>query len=644
MANLLSPGVLTREFDLTTIVPSVSTTETAFVGDFPWGPCNEPVLVDGEREYMFWFNKPTERNFVDFFTGWNFLNYGNKLYVVRVVDQDNANTSLIARNATSTNSQGVTVLNDDHYIVNYRDGSLDTLFNTGEWIGKYPGELGNSLKVSICGSANAFQSTLTGTLSVAANSDAVTGVGTLFQTQLIIGDILEINQELHVVESITSNTALVIRDLHNVGATANVVDRRWQYYNEVGIAPETSAYAERNGARDDEIHIVVVDEDGRWTGTPGEILESFFYLSLAVDAKSQDGTSAYYLDAIDSKSRYIRWASHSATLTNAGDSIKNNEATEFGRPALPINHSLVGGSNGTDLGNDEYIRGYDLFRSAEDIDISLILGGARNATVINYIINNIVDVRLDSVLFLSPPMATVVDNQDQEVRDIRTFRNSLPSSSYWFADSNWKLQYDKFNDKERWVPLNGDIAGLAVRTDNLRDPWWSFAGLNRGLIKNVIRLAWNPRNADRDQLYQMGINPVISKPLIGPVLWGDKTGLAKPSAFDRINVRRLFIVLRKAIAAAAEYTLFEFNDRITRSQFKNLVEPFLRDVQGRRGIIDFLVKCDEENNTPTIIDRNEFVADIYIKPNRVINFIYLNFYAVPTGIDFQEIVGQTSLV
>jgi phage tail sheath protein FI len=288
---------------------------------------------------------------------------------------------------------------------------------------------------------------------------------------------------------------------------------------------------------------------------------------------------------------------------------------------------------------------YDLFASAEEVDVSLVLqgkavGSANNAQLANYIIDNICESRKDCVAFISPAKDDVVSAAGIETTSMVGFRNASRSTSYAVLDSGYKYQYDKYNDVYRWIPLNGDVAGLAVRTDETRDPWWSPAGFNRGQIKNIIKLAYNPDKANRDILYKANINPVVTFPGQGTVLYGDKTMLTKPSAFDRINVRRLFIVLEKAIATAAKYTLFEFNDEFTRAQFKNLVEPFLRDVQGRRGIYDFKVVCDSTNNTGEVIDRNEFVGDIYIKPARSINFIQLNFVAVRTGVEFSEVVGQ----
>jgi phage tail sheath protein FI len=303
------------------------------------------------------------------------------------------------------------------------------------------------------------------------------------------------------------------------------------------------------------------------------------------------------------------------------------------------------GKGEADVSINVLTNAFDLFASAEEVDVSLILqgkavGSANNAQLANYIIDNICESRKDCVAFISPAKDDVVSAAGNETTNMVGFRNASRSTSYAVLDSGYKYQYDKYNDVYRYVPLNGDTAGLCVRTDDTRDPWFSPAGFNRGQIKNIIKLAYNPDKANRDILYKANINPVVTFPGQGTVLYGDKTMLTKPSAFDRINVRRLFIVLEKAIATAAKYTLFEFNDEFTRAQFKNLVEPFLRDVQGRRGIYDFKVVCDSTNNTGEVIDRNEFVGDIYIKPARSINFIQLNFVAVRTGVEFSEVVGQ----
>ena len=298
---------------------------------------------------------------------------------------------------------------------------------------------------------------------------------------------------------------------------------------------------------------------------------------------------------------------------------------------------LSGGVNAAPSTGD-IVTSYDLFSNPDEVDISLIITGAANATIVNSVLD-IAFQRKDCVAFVSPLRADAVEVVDVDA--IVAYRTALtPSTSYSVMDSAWKYQFDKYNNKYRYVPLNADIAGLCARTDNIRDPWWSPAGFNRGQILNAIKLSWNPTKAQRDELYKNGVNPVCAFPGEGIVLYGDKTMQAKPSAFDRINVRRLFIVLEKSIAIAAKYSLFEFNDQFTRAQFVSIVEPFLRDVKGRRGIYDYKVVCDETNNTPEVIDTNRFIGDIYIKPARSINFIQLNFVAVRTGVDFSEIAGK----
>lgn len=637
MAQMLSPGVLVREFDLTNVIPSVSTTEAGLAGAFRWGPVNERVLIDSENELIKTFSTPNNDFQNDWFTASNFLAYGDKLWVVRVVDEDNATATLRAKNATAANSNGFLVKNDSHYETNYDDGSLQTTFGTGPWIAKFAGALGNSIKVSVCPSAAAYQSTLTGTVTISANSAAVTGTGTLFTSEVVPGDLLVVANETHKVTAVTNNTVLTTATRHVAGATSASAVRRWEYYNEVDQEPGTSDYVATLGGSKDEMHIVVIDDDGEWTKQKNETLEVYQRVSKASDAKTEDGSSNFYKEVINRKSKYIRWAGHDGNITNVGNAAKN---TTFGEYAKPINSVLVGGSNGAAIGNDEKLRGYDFFRSTEDVEVSIILGSDANQTVAVHIVNNICEKRKDCVAFFSPPKAYVVNNDGDEAVDITTFRNTLPVTSYAALDSCWKYQYDRYNDVYRYVPMNGDIAGLHVRTDEERDAWWAAAGLNRGHIKNVIKLSWNPRQADRDILYKNNINPVVTFPGEGTVLWGQKTLLSKPSAFDRLNVRRLFIVLEKAISKASRYHLFEFNDNFTRTQFKNMVEPYLRDVQGRRGIYDFHVECSSNNNTPEVIDRNEFVADIYIKPARTAEFIRLNFIATRTGVAFETIIGK----
>ncbi|MFZ9610681.1 MAG: phage tail sheath C-terminal domain-containing protein, partial [Methylococcales bacterium] len=379
-----------------------------------------------------------------------------------------------------------------------------------------------------------------------------------------------------------------------------------------------------------------------WTGTAGTVLEKFAFASKALDAKTPNGTSNYYRDVINTNSKYIWWMDHpsqpyTSNVVGSGASWGSVVTTSaYGNLTSNVTVSLSLGVSAAPS-DANFIAGYSIFSNSELYDVSLMPIADANSTITNSVISNVAEVRKDMVVFASPPKANVVNNSGSEASNIVSYRNGLTSSSYAVLDSGWKYQYDRYNDVYRWIPLNGDTAGLAVRTDFVADPWFSPAGFNRGQIKNVVKLAYSPSATDRDTLYKAGINPVVTFPGQGTVLYGDKTLLARPSAFDRINVRRLFIVLEKAIATASKYQLFEFNDPFTRAQFKNLVEPFLRDVKGRRGITDYKVVCDETNNTQQIIDTNGFVADIYIKPARSINFIQLNFIATRTGISFQEV-------
>ena len=631
MAFQISPGVNTSEIDLTAIVPAVQTTAGAFAGQFRWGPVEQRVLISNESALVAQFQKPNATHFKDFFTAANFLAYADTLHVVRV-----NNTGLVNANANSAN---ILVKSEEDYDANFSSG----IIGGGDVVAKFPGTLGNTLKYSICPSAAAFESTLSGNYTVvngntgvvfSANQAAVLSAGDLIQ----LGPDKDI-YEISAVAVGGLSAALTSAYTGNTVNNGTALNRRWQYYNFVTAAPGTSPYATIRGGSNDQMHIVVVDEDGEWTNVKGQVIEVFDAVSKASDAKNEDGSTNYYKEVLNRSSSYLWWAGHPTGVTNAGSVA----ASSFGGGSTPITRSLSNGSDGSTATPGAYQRGYDLFKSAEEVDIALILGGSSTSATAIHVINNIAEYRKDCVACFSPEQADVVNNtsyNSAEIDDIIEFRNTLPSTSYAVLDSGYKYQYDKYNDQYRWVPLNGDTAGTMARTDQVRDPWYSPAGLNRGRIKNSVSLAFNPNKSERDQLYKNGVNPVTTFPGEGTILFGDKTLLGYPSAFDRINVRRLFIVLEKAIAIVARQSLFEFNDEFTRAQFVNLVEPFLRDVQGRRGITDFRVVCDETNNTPEIIDRNEFVGDIYVKPARSINFIQLNFVAVRTGVEFEEVVGQ----
>jgi hypothetical protein len=666
----VSPGVNVTEVDLTTVVPAVSTTEGAIAGIFRWGPIEDRVLISSESELVSRYGKPTANNFETWFTAANFLAYGNKLYVSRAGASNTYNA--YAGSNSSVAVANTQIKNQDGY-----NASVGTFDANSIYIAKWAGALGNSLKISVCDSANAYSSTLAGNsdcvpafnfsvnsntlqivvTSATSNNNANASANSIVNA-INVGDYIAAGnstlgtQYLKVTAvgtpAITSNTVasanISLATTYNLAANSspNTAVRYWEFFNNVSSAPGTSAYTASAGGSYDELHVIVVDEDGAFTGTSGQILEVWQGLSRATDAKGEQGNSIYYRDFLNQSSKYVWWANHRSGYS------ANTAANVTGINTIPYAQSFRGGNDGVTestatLGN--LTAAYDKFKSAEDVDVSLILTGKSQYGTVgeglaNYLIDNVAEYRKDCVVFVSPESTDVVNSAGSEVTNINTFRNAVRSSSYAVIDSGYKYQYDKYNDTYRWVPLNGDIAGTVVRTDDVRDPWFSPAGFNRGQIKNLVKLAFNPDKAARDALYKNGVNPVVTFPGQGTVLFGDKTALARPSAFDRINVRRLFIVLEKAISTAAKSTLFEINDEFTRASFRNLVEPYLRDIKGRRGIYDFRVVCDSTNNTPERIDRNEFWGDIYIKPARSINFIQLNFVAVRTGVQFDEIVGK----
>jgi hypothetical protein len=622
---MLSPGVNVQEYDATNIVPSVATTSGGFAGTFAWGPVEHIYTVDSETTLANVFYKPNADSAVSFFTAANFLGYGNNLQVVRVV----------GANAKNAVAQGTALLikNEDDYNSEFVNGTN----GVGIVAAKYPGVLGNSIKVSIADSAS-YSRILSGTIATALNSTSVVGTGTTFTTNVIPGSRIYTTDGKLVgqVLAVLSDTSLTLtaNALQVVSAVPGRAD--WEFKSQFSGAPNTSDFGANVSAVSDEIHVVVIDVTGAFTGTPNTVLESYPYVSVASDAKKDDGSTNYYKSLLNNASAYVWWMDHPTAGTNWGTIAAGTTFASLGKPQTA---TLTGGVSDDVLTDQNATTGYAMFENAESVDVSLIPLGGASATVANYVISNVATTRLDCVAFMSPTLDAVLNNKGSEADDIITQRAAQPSTSYAVMDSGWKYQYDRYNDVYRWIPLNGDIAGLCARTDFTNDPWWSPAGFNRGQIKNVIKLAYSPNQTDRDKLYPQGINPVVSFKGQGTVLFGDKTMLSKPSSFDRINVRRLFITLEKAIATASKYQLFEFNDPFTRAQFKSFVEPYLRDVQGRRGIQDFLVVCDDTNNTAEVIDGNRFRAAIYIKPARSINFIELQFISTPTGAQFSEVVG-----
>jgi phage tail sheath protein FI len=589
-------------------------------------------------------------------------------YSAVALEQDGVVANLvnqIVKNESDYFSRGAGVYSNGVFISANGNFDTDVLY-----IAKYPGNPGNSLRVSICDSINAYSSNIASTASLnftIGNNTATaifagsgnTAANTVVN-QITIGDQImagngSIGYQYLTVRNVYQNTvssntvlSIVFEDpyrLHTEYST-NTIQRYWEFYNTVGVAPGQSPWVLENGNTSaiDEIHVVVVDEGGVFSGTPGTILEVFKGLSRASDAKNTDSTDNYYKNVINQNSGYIWWANDRSTARSApAASIASSSST------APGNYNMVYGSDGlseTDVSLATLGTAYSTFVSAEDIDIGILMqgrpAGAAGQTwqLANYLIDNIAETRRDLVVTISPDKNLVLNQYGEQALNEKSWADNVRDTSYAMIDSGYKYQYDRYSDLYRWIPLNGDIAGLLARTDQTNNPWWSPAGYNRGAIKNVAKLAYNPRLAERNVLYANGINPVVTFPGKGTILYGDKTHLSKPSAFDRIGVRRLFIVLEKAISTAAKYTLFDFNDDFTRSQFKNMVNPYLRTIQGLRGITDYLVVCDLTNNTADIIDGNQFVGDIYIKPNRSINWITLNFVAVGTGVQFSYVIGK----
>ena len=563
-----SPAIVVKEIDLSGYVPNVGSTWGAFVGDFNWGPVEETTVVSDESQLVSIFGNPTKslgttrRVSEDFHTAAFFLKYSNTLYVTRAVTS-------AAKNAYVGGTAPL-VKNTDHF-----ESQESTLATAGtEVLARYPGALGNSIKVSIC----------------------------------------------------------------PVGPTYT----GWTYDDEFIGAPGTSDWAASIGASNDEAHVVVVDEDGLITGTAGSILETFAFVSLASNAKAAGGGSNYIKDVINNTSRYI-WMTDAFSATLDSDvGTEASNGTDYGQGAAVVDYSLAGGVDSAVLTQTEYQTGYNLYDDVENIQIDFLIAPGMEASVDQHAtLDDLVSIaatRKDCVVIGSPARADVINATTPNANVIATFGN-VAYNSYGFFENNYLKVYDRYNDQYIWIPASSSTAGLMAASDDNTAPWYSPAGQRRGVYLGVVKLAYTPSKAERDLLYRNSINPIANIPGQGVLLYGDKTHMARPSAFDRINVRRLFIVIERAISIAARNVLFEFNDEYTRAEFVNVVEPYLRDIQGRRGITDFRVIADETNNTPTVIDRNEFVCSIFIKPARSINFVTLNFVAVRTGVDFEEVVG-----
>ena len=665
MAFSVSPSVIVREVDASQAVPAIATPPAAMAGVFRWGPTNEPILLSSENQLVDRFGAPNSGNYETFFVAADFLSYSNALYVVRADDgSETANSTTIDITEETVNGAIITTDNSVY----------------GAFEAKYQGALGNALQVAWVTSTG-YENDVFAKGDIPTNQVANSQLDQTISfnstsvefelevadriSELSSGDVLVVGnesigyQELQVsafaetaltettgtgntavTETIGYDYTISFTNRYTLAETdLNLLSfkRKWQHNSNFGRKPDTG-----------NIHVAVIDATGDISGTPGFMLEKFENLSVTEGSTNAQGASNYYPTVIDGFSEWVKIA-NKATVADpdTGENVTQSYTAVIGTATTAISRyeTMVGGTDAkTETKATLAHIGFalDTLKNSNEIDISFVLQGKGDdaGTRANYIVSNICETRKDCVAFLSPSKEAVVDElkMNSKLTNVLAYRNKVQNSSYSFMDSWYKYRYDKYNDVYRWTPLNGDMAGLAARVE----PWESPAGFRKGVIKNVIKLAFNPSKPMRDVLYGSDVNPVMSQTGQGIVLFGDKTGLGLPSAFDRLNVRRLFIAVEKAIATAAESFLFELNDDFTQTQFKNIVDPFLRDIQGRRGIIDYRVISDSTVNTPEVVDQNKFRASIFIKPARSINVIELTFVATRSGIEFDEIVGQIS--
>ena len=577
MAFSESPAITVREIDASGVVPAVSSSTGAFAGNFRWGPAYETKLISNEAQLAETFGAPSQATSVDFHTAAYFLKYTNALQVVRVLgDEGEANAGYNAynHNAAANGLQPQINTNDEFDNISY--AAFDSDGHT--WMAKWPGDLGNSLRVSVCPQG--------------ANFDT------------------------------------------------------WAYKDNFDAAPGTSDFATGKNALNDEVHVAIIDAGGKFSGTKGTVLETYPFVSVAGNAKTADGSTNYVRDVINRRSDYMWLAAFDSdyTVANAGDDADSGVDFQLSSGVLaPKNYDLDSGNDATDIDVGDYQTGYDLFEDKDNIQVDLMIAPQQvsrtnTTTIVNDLVATAQGLRKDCVVIASPARSDIVGGSDPVTDAVATAATFTPSS-YLVVDNNYLKIYDKYNDEFIHIPAASSTAGIMAATDVTAATWYSPAGPRRGQYLGVTGIAYSPNKAERDVLYRNGINPIANIPGQGLLLFGDKTKLARPSAFDRINVRRLFLTIERAISIAARNVMFEFNDEFTRAEFVGVVEPFLRDIKGRRGITDFRVICDETNNTGAVIDRNEFVATILVKPARSINFVTLNFVAVRTGVDFSEISG-----
>ena len=575
MAEFASPGIIATERDFSASVQMLGTSTGGTVINSKWGFVEQEMVCGSEQELVAQAGKPTDVNFRDWFAAANFLKYTSALRWVRVVDEDTA------KNATAGGAApGILIKNEGHLdVVRSVGASL-----THHFAAKCPSDLGNSIQVDI--------------------ADAATYTG-------------------------------------------------WGHANLFDTAPGSSGPLSGNAADAlDEIHVVIVDKMGLFSGTPGSVLETYPYLSKARDAKGVDGESSYYVNVLNARSEYV-WGLKPVDGTHVVD----NTGSKFtviggtltaGKPFIALSAAysaqLSGGSDGTVPSKDAYIAAFEVLTTPDDSDVALLFAGgtggdANHSYVSNYVLTE-ASRRGDMVAFVSPKFSDVVGVlKSQVVTNLLATKNGFTTkNSYGVMTTGYKLQYDRYNDTNRWVPGNGDDAGLCARVENQFNVWVSPAGFNRGQYIDCLQLAFNPDKNARDTLYRENINPITTFPKDGTILYGDKTLQAKNSAFSWIGIRRLFNYLRKSIVQASKYSLFEFNTQFTRQAFKDMIEPILREIKARNGVVDFYVRCDESNNTDAIIQKGEFLADIIIKPQYSIQGIRLSFTAVRREVSFDEVI------
>ena len=652
MADLVSPGVQIKEKDLTTTVTSPPGSIGAVAIVASKGYADSIVTVGSEEELVEHFGKPSGSNFEYWFSAANFLGYTNNLKVVRALQPTMMNATGAGAGALIPNTIAYQI--GDGTNGPYSGGEATGL---GSWAARTPGTWGNSLQVSACTSGDAYyKAAKTSTTSALAAGDTTIPVSAV--TDILVGSIVSVDGDtpgsLYKVTAINSLVLTIARYPTQVatGIVATTIvntsnlNLYWEWYDQFDGPPGTSQYATDHGASTDELHIVVVDEDGDISGVKETVLERFDAVSKASDALTDEGGQNYYADVLYADSAYIYWLDHPAGGTNWGTSVITKNT--YTAATAPVDtESLVSGADGTTVTNAQRLAAYDKFKDADSVDIQLVIegpptiSGAADVVLANHL-TDLVNGRKDCMAFLSPEKDAVINKAAgaAQAAVVETWGDTIASSSYVVMDSGWFKIYDKYNDLFRWIPLNSATAGTCAATDILEDPWWSPGGLTRGQIRSSIELAFNPSQTQRDGLYRKRVNPIVTFPGEGTVLWGDKTALSSQSAFSRINVRRLFITIEEACKVAARSILFDFNDDFTRENFRSMIDPYLRDIQARRGITDFEVVCDTSNNTPQVIDANKFVADVYVKPARSINFITLTFIATRTGVDFSEVVGR----